>query len=101
MGELPPSFRFQALPPELRIKVYRYLHVSYEAIVLTRYDSSGDYQCRSFLSAAMLRTCRVIYHESSAILFGENEFVIKASADAARLRLRLSGTSALRDQTFP
>ena len=101
MGELPPSFRFRALPPELRIKVYRYLHVSYEAIVLTRYGSSRDYQCRSFLSAAMLRTCREIYHESSAILFGENEFVIEASADAARLRLGLSGTSALRDQISP
>ena len=48
----------------------------------------------------MLRTCKEIYHDSSAILVCENKFAINISADAARLCLELSRISALRSQNF-
>ena len=66
---------FQALPAELRIKIHKCLHLSRQAIKLTKDGLSGGYKCYCPLSAAMLRTCKEIYAESSGVLNSGNEFV--------------------------
>ena len=67
---------------------------------MTEDGLSGGYKCHCSLSAAMLRTCKEIYAESSEVLNSGNEFVIEASSDIALRRLEQSRVLAPRDQNL-
>jgi len=101
-------FDFLALPPELRNDVYRYFFASADPCVLTlgeeRLQTAATISAHSRLvpnkpvskdtlsdtttKHAILRTSRQINNEGAAILYGENEFVLKCfdpSIDSANL----------------
>ncbi len=62
---------FLDLPPEVRLKIYRYL-------LLTRPNKLIDPMYRMAyhdLEPAILQTCSLIKREASAVLYGENSFV--------------------------
>lgn len=70
------SFRptsFFDLPPELRIKVYGCLLVAPDPISM---EIRGD-ETPNKLHPEILRTCRQINEEASAVLYGTNEFFIE------------------------
>ena len=62
---------FLRLPPEIRLQIYRYLLHSPEPLKMQpRAKASGQ------LSSAIIRTCRLLYNEAIAVLYGENSFAL-------------------------
>lgn len=71
-------FQFQALPAELRVKIYRYSFLD-EKVIAVRYPH-GDLQFgdhRHKYDVALLRTCKLIYHEAFDVFYHENVFRIE------------------------
>lgn len=64
---------FLDLPPELRNPIYRRLFVFPDDPVRFNCDSKENTQ----RSAQLLRTCRQVYNEGRAVLYGENAFHFK------------------------
>ena len=67
-GKLRP-FVFTNLPEDIRNMVYRQLFIGKKTLDFNHPDFS--------LSAQFLRTCRVVFSEGTAILYGKNRFVLK------------------------
>ena len=74
---------FNMLPPEIRLRIYRYVLVSIyyinqpsERIGMARLHqrSLGTYCPIPDISATILRTCRAIYDEALPVLYGGNQF---------------------------
>ncbi len=60
---------FASLPPEIRNRIYRMVLVRKRPIQFQVGDRGNS------CSAAILRTCRQVYHEARSVLYGENVFV--------------------------
>lgn len=67
-----PKKGFVDLPYELRIRIYRQVFVT---------EAPIDFSARAGFarSSAFLRTCRLVHHEGSAVLYGENAFHFERS----------------------
>jgi hypothetical protein len=72
----PDAASLLSIAPELRNHIYEYLLVDYKPIKIASGDAGG--QIVDFIgSAAIIRTCRQIYHEAVGVLYSRNTFQFK------------------------
>ena len=93
----PKTTSFLDLPPEVRLKIYRYL-------LLTRLNKCIEpifNMAQHDLQPAILRTCGLIKQEASAVLYGENSFVHIVHDDALFLRQLRKNEVSLLCQRYP
>ncbi|RDW71295.1 hypothetical protein BP6252_07858 [Coleophoma cylindrospora] len=94
MVKTPGLFSFMELPPELRLKICRYLLVSPGPIsVPDTAPPSWPYP-----SVAILQTCKLINQEATPLLYGSNAFTISITSTPSDTPLAM--LSKLRWQTI-
>ena len=72
------------IPPETRLKIYRYLFVANKAVTKTEMNRVEKYQAE--LSSQFLRCCSTIHSEGLPVLLGSNTFTLQSAVDIKLLR---------------